>query len=715
MRLTVPSQHSLPRHAGTGAVYGALAWTAYWCAETFFSNVAPRFLPAGYTHTPLASWQLITGALAAYLLLGLILGTFLGCFQFLLLAKRKIAWKPGRWFLPASCALSVTLLLGGYWTRPFPFADAGASGLALLGIVAALQIMSASSDSWALRFTPAANAWNASFMAVGSVWLAHEVFWKHSPQLRWLGLVSFLLAVLVAGWLSAKLVRKSGGLSPSLFARTLASLSAALAVFAAAVYPPSRANLDRLEHLAPAPQASAPNIILIVLDTVRADHLSVYGYPRDTTPGLRDFARGATLYRNAFATSDVTLTSHASLFTGLYGIEHGARLPEPAEASRAGMGHPLADRFLTLAEILTGAGYVTAAISANSGYLGPAYNLNQGFAHYENLYPTLGFQPSYLLREPLRIIVSRFTAAADLSKAYSPAEDVTRRALTILDRIKAGRRPFFIFLNYMDAHWPYLPPAPYNRLFGDPNSKAFGNYGIVQNQVCSLQRSLTASEREFLVSQYDGAIAYLDSQLQILFRSLRERQVYDNSLIVITSDHGEALGERNFLGHPMSVYQDQLRVPLIIKYPQQKTSLVEDAPASLVDIMPTVLAILKLKSPERLSGRNLLDPESRAGRALLGESYPLPIFVSLHPRFRRVDRAVIEWPYKLIRGTAGTRELYDLAGDPQEKRNLYDSHPATVETLDAELKRWIGRAHRAQPLQPDRDTLQRLRSLGYTQ
>ncbi len=467
-------------------------------------------------------------------------------------------------------------------------------------------------------------------MAVGSVWLAHDVFWRHSRGVRWFGIVLFLGAVLMAGWLSAKLARNPSGSSPRLFARTLASVSAALVILALAVYPPSSARLASLECPARAPQRLGPNIILIVLDTVRADHLSVYGYPRDTTPGLRDSARGGTLYRNAFATSDVTLTSHASLFTGLYGIEHGARLPQPAEVAAAGFGYPLADRFTTLAEIVTRAGYVTAAIVANSAYLSPAYNLHQGFAYYENLYPTRAFQRSFFLREPLRIILSRLTERATVSNAiYSPACNVTQRAVTILDRIKAARRPFFLFLNYMDAHWPYLPPAPYNRLFGGPNHEVLGNYWSVQKQVNSLQRNLTITEREFLVSQYDGGIAYLDSQLQILFRSLRERQVYDNSLIVITSDHGEALGERNFLGHPMSVYQDQLRVPLIIKYPQQKTPVVDDTPASLVDIMPTVLAVLRLKSPEWLSGRNLLDSSSRVGRALLGESYPHPGAVSV--------------------------------------------------------------------------------------
>lgn len=183
-----------------GAVHGALAWTAYWSAETFFSGVAPRFLPAGYSHTPLASWHLTVGAFAAYLLLGLILGVLLGFLQFLLLVQRKIAWRPGHWFLPACSALSVTLLLGAYWPRPFPFADVGLAGLLLLAVVAALQILAASSDSWALRLSPAANAWSASFIAVGSVWLAYDVLWKHSPGFRWLGIALFLVAVPVVGY-----------------------------------------------------------------------------------------------------------------------------------------------------------------------------------------------------------------------------------------------------------------------------------------------------------------------------------------------------------------------------------------------------------------------------------------------------------------------------------------------------------------------------------
>jgi arylsulfatase A-like enzyme len=242
------------------------------------------------------------------------------------------------------------------------------------------------------------------------------------------------------------------------------------------------------------------------------------------------------------------------------------------------------------------------------------------------------------------------------------------------------------------------------------------NLGLIR-LVLALKRGVTQTEHEHLISQYDGEIAYLDFQLGRLLARLKELGLYDDCLLIITSDHGEALGERNLMTHATSVYQDQVHVPLIIKYPKVRKKAVVDELVSLVDLMPTVLDVLGYKVPAGVRGQSLLKPERLHGREVISESFATGSLRDLHPRFRRAERAIFLGSFKFIWSTNGKRELYNLSRDPHEQKNLYKPDGPVSQQLEAKLDEWVKsvRPRPGQPAKLDRETLDRLKSLGYIQ
>lgn len=694
-----------------GAAWGSLCWTAYATVEAFLASVAPRFLPAGYMR-PLDNPHFTVFAFAVFVLAGAVAGAAFGLFEWILQRWRPFGFSPPVSFLPSVAALSVTAALTAHLSRPHPRGELGIAALALCILLAALQLAGAVSEQWARRWAFLANPWAVSLVVLGSLWVAWTFLWEAGQPTRWLLASGTLLSVALLFGAAHALGRRLAGTIR--LPHGLLAAVAALAVLGAALYPPPAKSLRSLNLGPAAGGPKRPNILLVVLDTVRADHLSVYGYERDTTPFLREFAQHATLYRRAWSTGAMTLTSHASLFTGLYGFTHGAHPADPAQNPGGDFGSPLADHHVTLAEALSSAGYATAAAVANHVYLSEGFALNQGFQYYEVSAPFWAKQKPFFLRQPVRTRLAQWLAPEQVIREFNPAGDINRRAVTILERVARSGRPFFLCLNYMDAHQPLDPPEPFNRLFGG-NLRPSEVPDEVATKVASLQRALSPEIRAQIVARYDGSIAYLDSCLRGLLEDLRRLGQYDNTLIIITSDHGEAFGRRHHLFHVMSVYENQTRVPLLIKYPRQHRGAVVEQPVSLVDLFPTVLDTVGLPLPAQLDGVSLLRSDSIAPRTLLAESYPTAFFVSLHPRFHRVERAAIRWPYKLIVDTRGKRELYNLESDPAETRNLYAEHPAIAASLLAELERRLAVRRRAPAFRPDAETLRRLKSLGYTQ
>jgi arylsulfatase A-like enzyme len=494
-----------------------------------------------------------------------------------------------------------------------------------------------------------------------------------------------------------------------LAAAAAAVLIACTAWFNAA--PPLRARKTAF-----AANPGRPNILLIVLDTVRADHLSLYGYDRRTTPHLEEMARESVCYRNAVSAADVTLSSHASMFTGLYPSWHGA-YPTPGND----LGR-LDSSFHTLAEILSENGYGTFAVLANFGYLRPEFGMAQGFAYYDVRSPvqTLPAAASYFPRALVRSAFDSIVSTAELDRIYRRADQITDGALHVLDSRDARSGPFFLSLNYMDAHEPYSPPAPYRDLFPgrDPHFDN-GRIGTLRRQLATHHRPADADGTlRHIVSQYDGAIAYMDSELNRLFEAMKRAGVYENTLIVVTSDHGEALGERDDLGHPASVHRELVHVPLIVKYPravQAPAGQWIETPVSGVDLLPTVLETAGIPVPENVQGQSLRRPMD-PGRVIIAESFLDDHLRRLHRRTDLVQRALYQGRWKLIGSTSGKRELYDVAADPSESRDLFNPDEAASQECSATLDRWV-RIIPARRITPrmDQQTKARLKSLGYIQ
>jgi arylsulfatase A-like enzyme len=269
----------------------------------------------------------------------------------------------------------------------------------------------------------------------------------------------------------------------------------------------------------------------------------------------------------------------------------------------------------------------------------------------------------------------------------------------------------------MDAHWAYRPPPPFDVRYPGKDDSLTQEISELEKLVLTLRRGVTQKERQHLISQYDGELAYLDFQLGRLFARLKELGLYNSCLLIITSDHGEAFGEKSLLKHATSVYQDQVHVPLIIKYPTITKKSVVNEFVSLVDLMPTVVDVLGYEVPPGVRGQSLLKLEHTNGREVISESFATGSRRGMHPRFRRVERAIFLGTFKLISSTNGKRELYDLSKDPHEQHNLYRADDPVSQQLEAKLDEWVKsvRPRRGQPAKLDRETLDRLKSLGYVQ
>ena len=280
--------------------------------------------------------------------------------------------------------------------------------------------------------------------------------------------------------------------------------------------------------------AGTPNLLLITLDTVGAQHMETYGYERKTMPSLDRFAQDeATIYTRARSTSPFTLASHGSIFTGLFPSEHGATRPY-LEA------RPMRTDVATLPERLQRGGYQTAGIIANVGYLVPRFGFDRGFEHFD-------YRRGGILNEHRTLAQ---LAGKQLFAGHAKGRTATKITGAAIDWLAEERdhRPFFLMLNYMDAHEPYQPPAPFNLAFDE------------RQPIDDLN---TPTEIHSLL--YDRELLYLDSQLERLFAALKEQELFDNTAIIVTSDHGEALGGHGLKDHCWNLYDDVVHVPLIVK------------------------------------------------------------------------------------------------------------------------------------------------------
>ncbi len=409
------------------------------------------------------------------------------------------------------------------------------------------------------------------------------------------------------------------------------------------------------DHPATAGSSAIRNVVLISIDTCRADHLSCYGYKRPTTPNIDAVARDGAMFKMAITPVPLTTPAHSSMLTGTYPPTHGVRLNS--------FDH-LADSNVTLAKTLREAGYQTAAFVA-AFPLDARFGLNQGFDTYDGRF-------------------SEETKTRFFSRRV--AEEVNRPALAWLKG--RGGQPFFLFLHYYDAHHPYEPHPPHTSAYaGDA---------------------------------YAGAIAYVDNCIGRVLDQLRAEGLYDNTLVIITGDHGEGLGEHDENSHGLLIYQTTLHVPLVIRAPGFGKGIQVNENVSLVDIMPTVLDLAGLKTPARVEGVSLraaleggTAPDrgtcAAGRRAIYGESLEAGTY-ACSPLY-----GILEGPWKYI--LAPRPELYELTQDPGERTDLAGRQPQVAQRLrgrlEAMLKELEAAAPRRGPSTVDLEAVKRLQSLGY--
>jgi len=448
------------------------------------------------------------------------------------------------------------------------------------------------------------------------------------------------------------------------------------------------------------PPPPKPLVVLVTLESLRVDHVGAYGGVSPTRPDvpispmLDAFAREATVYDRAHAVTSWTLSSHASLFTGLYPTAHQTRAPTAR----------LGDGYVTLAERLREAGYQTGAV-VSGPYLRRSHNLTQGFDW-----------------------VDESSANPLQPRAHT---DVTNPAMEaglirFIERVRDPERPFFLFAYFWDPHFDYLPPAPYDTLFVSEGSERIDvrDFDISD----AIHPGIPAAQLDFILSQYAGEIRATDELLGRFFGLLRQRGLWDDALIIVTADHGEEFFEHGKKGHKKNLHVETVQVPLFVKYPAGRGAAPgthDSRLVSLVDVVPTVLELAGAEPADPVHGRSLLappDPERPIFFELLSSWYV--------QRGSRTTAEVEDWAgirvgdaKMLVRrddpeGLAAA--YYDLVSDPGEQHNLAASRPDEWAALASRLADQQRRAEAdAQGFEPggaaelDHEASARLCALGY--
>lgn len=428
-----------------------------------------------------------------------------------------------------------------------------------------------------------------------------------------------------------------------------------------------------------APPPSPPSILLVTLDTTRVDHLSCYGYERDTSPNLDALAAESVRFTRAWSTSSWTLPAHASLFTGLYPSSHGVQFDAGSQSGASPVLRlpRLDERFETLAERLAARGYQTAAF-VGGPWLERTFGLLQGFQHVDDELP-------------------------DLSTAGRPAGDLTERALAWLASADAGR-PIFLFVNYFDPHDPYEPPPGFDLY---PAARM----AIPRNWT---RRVLSGWEpppriRKALRDRYDGEIRAMDHQLGRLLAAVRDRPDGDRTLVIVTADHGESFGEDGFWLHNGSLGEETVRVPLVVRYPDGRDAgRVRDDPVQIVDVVPLIAAELGEPLPDGVQG---VVPGERTRAYLELRRNPSRVR-RFGARYDRDLEAVIEGDDKLVVANREQSWLHHLDGI--EERPVPDSERKAELVADLEAHRTrVAIAPASATTEVDPQTAEALRELGY--
>lgn len=411
------------------------------------------------------------------------------------------------------------------------------------------------------------------------------------------------------------------------------------------------------------PDRDRPDVLLISLDTLRADHLGSYGYHRDTSPFLDQLAARGIRYPNSFVNTHGTPPSHATLFTSLYQETHGVdqKTPVPANA-------PM------LTEILRDHGYFTVAVTGG-GFMSRNFGFDRGF---------------------------------DVFAARSSAIDVAGRELVdLVEKHRDEERPLFAFFHTYEVHSPYLPPPAYRTLFGEFKSDVEPTNEVLLPIKENPGEHLDQDDVDFLVAMYDGGIRFTDDVLRELFQELEEIGFFKNGVVFVTADHGEEFAEHGGLLHGISLYEELLHVPLIVTG-HGIAAGVDDNLVSTIDIAPTILALAGIQAPAIMAGRDILagNPEEPRRQAVFSQ-------------FRRLLYSIRTPRWKLVWDTRTKHQsLFDLVHDPGELSDVADQNPQRVRRLRHRLRAWRKSAPELEAasrdnVELDAEQAERLKTLGY--
>lgn len=432
-----------------------------------------------------------------------------------------------------------------------------------------------------------------------------------------------------------------------------------------------------------AEERGRPNVLVIVVDTLRADRLGCYGAERDTSPAIDGLAASGTLFVNAYVPSPWTKPSVASILTGRYPSGHGL----------TGLDRKLPKGARSIAQMLGDEGYRTAGVVSNR-LIG---KFGRGF--------------------------ETFDASEGKGPGHVSGERVTRKAIALAEELAADEAPFLLYVHYFDPHVDYKPHPD----FGLAPERA-GRLDGTQtwNELDEMRASLSEEELAFVRDLYDGEVRYTDEAVRDLLAALERLGIEDETIVVFTSDHGEELMEHGNIGHTRTLYEELIRVPFLVRAPGAPAGLRLEHPVSVVALVPTVLELCGVDAREysfqqpSLAARIHGEPEPEGEAAIFAEVDFVPPKDPNIPVGETRKKSLRKGDWKIILDQlSDSYELYDLAADPGETRDLSEAEPERLEQLKVALDLAIEHAGQ-DALDPEEldlspDEVEMLRSLGYVE
>jgi arylsulfatase A-like enzyme len=453
-----------------------------------------------------------------------------------------------------------------------------------------------------------------------------------------------------------------------------------------------------------------PNVILIILDTARAQSFSCYGYNRETTPNIDRISQEGLLFENTISPSPWTLPAHASIFTGMYPSRHGCH-----EKHKFLNKNPP-----TLPETLKNIGYRTIGISNNS-WISRNFGLDRGFDSFIKLWQIIQYETD--LADASSRGIDKYKRAISLLAKGNPfinfangiygkyfwrrydygARRINKIVGKLLhDKMTRSGKPFFIFINYLEPHLFYRAPKPFFGMFLPEGVSRKDALSVNQDARCYIGGVIPMDEDDFEVLRalYDAELFYLDHRIGEVYEFLKEKNLLDNTLLIITSDHGENIGEHNLMDHQYCLYDTLLRVPFIMRFPgtfeggKRINTMVQTT-----DIFPTIIELLNIKDQglhEEVQGEGLL--KNGNSRFAISEYIaPQPSIEAIRRRypkgdFSKYDRSLTSirsYDWKLIVSSDGKDELYNILEDPMETKNLMSIHNDIYKNMRSKIDSWI--------------------------